>query len=75
MWLGLRLAFARFVVATELGRQGAGQLWRCLDPRQRAALVATFVGALLLAELLWRMAFEFVIAVLQIRHALMNGAA
>ncbi len=75
VWLGLRWAFARFHVVAELGRQGAGQLWQLLSPRQRTAFLAAFITALLLAELFWRMAFEFVIAFLQIRHALVHGAA
>lgn len=43
-----------------------------LSPRQRALVMALALGAFLFMELLWRMMFEFLIAYLQMRDALLQ---
>jgi hypothetical protein len=43
-----------------------------LSPRQRALVMVLALGAFLFMELLWRMMFEFLIAYLQMRDALLQ---
>jgi hypothetical protein len=43
-----------------------------LSPRQRALVIALALGAFVFMELLWRMMFEFLIAYLQMRDALLQ---
>lgn len=46
--------------------------WRKLSVRQKGLLLSVFFGALIMLELFWRMLFEFLIAYLQIRDALVQ---
>jgi hypothetical protein len=46
--------------------------WQLLAVRQEFLLIFIFTGVFLLMELFWRMLFEFLIAYLQIRDALLQ---
>ncbi len=47
-------------------------VWRSLNKQQQTKLVAFFITSFLFMELFWRMLFEFLIAYMQIRDALLN---
>jgi hypothetical protein len=47
-------------------------IWKALDKQQQMKLVSFFIVAFLFLELFWRMLFEFLIAYMQIRDALLN---
>ncbi len=47
-------------------------VWKSLDKQQQMKLVAFFIATFLFLELFWRMLFEFLIAYMQIRDALLN---
>jgi len=53
---------------------GKEMIWRSLTKKQQAKLVALFVTSFLFMELFWRMLFEFLIAYMQMRDALIIGA-
>jgi len=48
-------------------------VWQSLNKQQQIKLVAFFLIAFLFMELFWRMLFEFLIAYMQIRDALLNA--
>jgi len=47
-------------------------IWKSLNKKQQAKLIAFFITAFLFMELFWRMLFEFLIAYMQIRDALLR---
>jgi hypothetical protein len=47
-------------------------VWKALDKQQQMKLVSFFIATFLFLELFWRMLFEFLIAYMQIRDALLN---
>ena len=47
-------------------------VWESLNKQQQTKLVAIFITCFLFMELFWRMLFEFLIAYMQIRDALIN---
>lgn len=47
-------------------------VWQSLDKKQQMKLVLFFIASFLLFELFWRMLFEFLIAYMQIRDALLT---
>ena len=51
--------------------KGKQILWSALSAKQKAKLVAGFLVAFLFMELFWRMLFEFLIAYMQMRDALL----
>jgi len=51
---------------------GKTLVWNSLNKQQKIKLVALLLTAFLFAELFWRMLFEFLIAYMQIRDALLN---
>ena len=55
------------------GYQAAKELfWNSLKPKQKLKVVILFVILLMFFELFWRMLFEFLIAYMQIRDALIK---
>ena len=47
-------------------------VWKSLNKQQQTKLVLFFITTFLFLELFWRMLFEFLIAYMQIRDALLN---
>ena len=65
IWMIKRFEFIDTVQA-----KGKEMTWRVLSAKQKLILMVIFVVMLLFMELLWRMLFEFLIAYMQIRDAL-----
>jgi hypothetical protein len=47
-------------------------IWRSLNKKQQTKFIALFVTSFLFMELFWRMFFEFLIAYMQMRDALLQ---
>ncbi len=62
----------RYAGAAEALERGRKKVWDVLTPRQRAGLIFAAVFGFFMMELFWRMMFEFLIAYLQIRDALVG---
>jgi len=60
----------QFINATY--ENGKELIWESLNIKQKTKLLAFFIFSLLFMELFWRMFFEFLIAYMQIRDALVN---
>jgi Mn2+/Fe2+ NRAMP family transporter len=56
-----------------LHKKSKETLWNLLNVKQKVLFIALFVTAFLFMELFWRMLFEFLIAYMQIRDALVSG--
>ena len=48
-------------------------IWKSLNRKQQAKLIAFFVISFMFMELFWRMFFEFLIAYMQMRDALLQA--
>ena len=53
-------------------KKGKELLWKLLTPKQKLNFVAFFILVFIFVELFWRMLFEFLIAYMQIRDALLQ---
>jgi len=66
LWLSRRLG--RWL---DLPRQGRDRLWAQLPLRYRLLVILLALAAFLFMELLWRLLFEYLIAFMQMRDALL----
>ena len=55
-------------------KNGKEIIWQSLNIKQKTRLVALFITCFLFMELFWRMLFEFLIAYMQMRDALLLHA-
>ena len=53
-------------------KKGKDMIWKSLDKKQQTKLLMLFIFFFLFMELFWRMLFEFLIAYMQIRDALIQ---
>lgn len=49
-------------------------LWKLLSNKQKVKLIGAFIIFFIFAQLFWRMLFEFLIAFMQMRDALLQAA-
>jgi len=62
------------IVAVESSYQKAKSLaWRSFSLKYKIVFVTLFIISFMFMQLLWRMAFEFLIAYIQIREVIVNG--
>jgi hypothetical protein len=54
-----------------IGSKGKKIVWGLLSKKKKIMLLALFVSLFLFMQLIWRMMFEFLIAYIQIRNALL----
>lgn len=57
-------------IAYEKGKES---IWNALDKKQKNRLILFFLFSFIFMELFWRMLFEFLIAYMQIRDALIHS--
>lgn len=70
-WLFLKRLSKRHGALQRALETGSQALVSVTDKRQRVVLVLLFLGVFLMMEVLWRMMFEFLLAFLQMRDALL----
>ncbi len=66
-WLTRKYKF--FTTAYESGKE---IIWKSLNRNQKTKLVGFFITSFLFMEIFWRMLFEFLIAYMQMRDALLQ---
>ena len=73
---GLILIFSWFIRKYEIVevtyQKGKDAVWAVLSKKQKIKLVAFLITLLLFMELFWRMLFEFLIAYMQMRDAIIQ---
>ena len=72
LWLVSIWLTKKFQWLDTLHKKAKETLWQLLNTRQKIVFILIFIIALLFMQLFWRMLFEFLIAYLQIRDALLK---
>jgi hypothetical protein len=74
MPIGLRFLLAWLIRKYKLSTMPYNKelLWKSLSIKQKIELIALYMISFLFLELFWRMLFEFLIAYMQIRDALLQ---
>ena len=62
----------KFTVFSGIHQAGKEKIWHNLSTRQKALFISMFTLAFLFMELFWRMFFEYLIAYMQMRDALLK---
>ncbi len=70
MWYCVRWMMRRFSLPEQVYLRGKTLAWKVLPRREKVKVSTLFVAAFLLAELFWRMLFEYLIAFMQMHDAL-----
>ena len=72
LWFLMLRLVGKYRMIQATYEEGKTRLWNALNMKQRIGLIAFFLVPLFLAELFWRMLFEFLIAYMQMRDALLG---
>ena len=72
LWFFLTWLIRHYNVLHMAYEGGKDRIWNLLSGKQKLKIVAFFTMSFLFLELLWRMLFEFLIAYLQMRDALLQ---
>jgi len=72
VWLLLTWLIRKYRLLNTAYENGKEIIWKSLSRKQQTNLVIFFVTSFLFMELFWRMFFEFLIAYMQMRDALLQ---
>lgn len=72
MWIFSKWAVKKYKLVGDVQSKGKDLIWRTLNTKQKTLFIATFLMIFLFMELFWRMMFEFLIAFMQMRDALLR---
>lgn len=72
IWIFFTLLIRKYKYINTAYEDGKVIVWKSLDKQQQIKLVSFLIVTFLFLELFWRMLFEFLIAYMQIRDALLN---
>ena len=72
MWRCMRWLLQKYPLIESLHTQGRALAWGQLPNDKKWKLVMLFAVMFIMAELFWRMMFEFLIAFIQMRDALVH---
>ena len=73
MWLVFKWLIRKYELLGAVVKNGKELVWQSLSLKQKIIFIALFVMAFLFMELFWRMMFEFLIAYMQMRDALLQA--
>jgi hypothetical protein len=71
-WYLVTWLLRKYEVVNATYEKGKATLWASLTQKNKLRLSIFFIATFLLMELFWRMLFEFLIAYMQIRDALLQ---
>ena len=72
LWFLIDWLIRKYNFFDEVYKKGKDIIWKSLDKKQQTKLLIFFIFLFLFMELFWRMLFEFLIAYMQIRDALIQ---
>lgn len=72
IWLLINWLIQKYDFFDAAFKKGKEAIWKSLNKKQRVKLFMFFVFFFFFMELFWRMLFEFLIAYMQIRDALLQ---
>jgi len=73
IWFFSRWIMKKIVIIESSYQKAKSVAWRSLSLKYKIVFVTLFVISFMFMQLLWRMAFEFLIAYIQIREVIVNG--
>lgn len=71
-WILLIRLIHKYRILNKIYENGEEIIWKSLNTKQKTKFLAFFVSIFVFVELFWRMLFEFLIAYMQIRDALLQ---
>ena len=71
LWYIIKWFTQKYNLIDTIYMKGKIVLWQSLNIKQRLFIIALFLSGIFFMELFWRMLFEFLIAYMQIRDALL----
>ncbi|HIO92264.1 MAG TPA: DUF4282 domain-containing protein [Leucothrix mucor] len=71
-WFFMLWLVQKYKLIGGMYKSGKNAFWQALSSKQKMQLVMFFIVFLIIIELFWRMMFEFLIAYMQIRDALVQ---
>ena len=71
-WLLFSWLIQKYQLLHTIGSKGKEIVWGVLSRKKKSMLIALFILLFLFMELIWRIMFEFLIAYIQIRDALLQ---
>ena len=74
IWFFARWIMKKMVVIEQSYQKAKSLAWSSLSLKYKIVFVILFIFSFMFMQLLWRMAFEFLIAYIQIRDVMVNGA-
>lgn len=74
VWVYAKLLMKKYNLISESYLKRKGFLWELLNRKQKAKLTGLFISIFIFVQLLWRILFEFLIAFIQMRDALLQAA-
>jgi hypothetical protein len=72
MWIFSTWLMKKYKSVEALHSKGKATLWNALTTKQKIKLALAFLVAFIFMQLFWRMLFEFLIAYMQMRDALLQ---
>jgi hypothetical protein len=72
MWILSIWLMQKYKSISAVQTKGKAVIWSTLTTKQKVKLIVAFMVAFLFMELFWRMLFEFLIAYMQMRDALLS---
>ena len=73
IWVLLSWLIRKYRLLNTAYENGKKLIWKSLNRKQQTWFVLFFITSFLFMELFWRMMFEFLIAYMQIRDALLQS--
>ena len=73
VWFLVTWSIRKYNFIDEVYRKAKETIWKSLNRKQQIKLVIFFIFFFLFMELFWRMLFEFLIAYMQMRDALLQS--
>jgi hypothetical protein len=70
-WFFVTWLLQKYQLITIAYQKSKETLWHALNKKQKSKLILFFIISFMFMELFWRMLFEFLIAYMQIRDALL----
>lgn len=72
IWMFFSWLIQKYKYINTVYENGKAIFWKSLDKQQQLKFVSFFIVIFLFLEMFWRMLFEFLIAYMQIRDALLS---
>jgi hypothetical protein len=73
VWFLVAWLIRKYSLVDAAYKKGKETIWKSLNRKQQTMLIILFISFFLFMELFWRMLFEFLIAYMQMRDALLQA--